>query len=78
MKKIFSVLVLIAAPSLIAQQPQQACQQSESQCCEQNPQWIDPCFIDDYEDSDVDSEEPEPVVSWPGRNRDPFYDQVVR
>lgn len=78
MKKIFSILVLLTAPSLFAQQPQEVCQNPESQTAEQTAEWIDPCFIDAYEDSDVDSEEPEPIVSWPGRNRDPFYDQVTR
>lgn len=74
MKKIISIAFLIAANSLLFAQEQQPC--GECRDSEEEAIWVDPNFEDNYEDSDVDSEEPEPRVSWPGRNRDPFYDQV--
>lgn len=78
MKKIISIAFLVAVNGLIfgQERPQASCNGCPD--AEEQAIWVDPNFEDNYEDSDVDSEEPEPQVSWPGKNRDPFYDQVVR
>lgn len=75
MKKIMILAFFLTANSVVfAQEQAQPC--NDCNDSEQEAIWVDPNFEDNYEDSDVNAQTPEPQVSWPGRNRDPFYDQV--